>query len=938
MSIDVYVQTGWTVQVTPQVSPEYIIGNIPVLVGSGNVGATQAWVDSGYYPRNNPSGYATGIDGSLFVRKTESGIFYTIDNPSGFITGIDTSSFVLKADTGVFITASQTGQFVTAGTTGSFITSSQTGQFVVTGNTGIFITSYQTGNFITTSQTGQFIVTSQTGQFVTTSQTGHIHSQYALSAGTGQFVDSSKTGQFIDSSKTGQFLDTSDTGWFVTTGSTGVFVTIYQTGQFAPSGMTGQFITTAQTGQFAPAGLTGQFITTAQTGHIHAQYALSAGTGQFITTAQTGGFYPSTNPNNYITSSQVSGVFGINVTGQVISGIVVITGIGGTVVDISGNAVRISGGSSINTGGFVTTGQTGVLLARGETGIFYPASNPNNYITAAQAGGVSSISVTGQAISGVVYFTGVGGTVVSISGLSVVISGGSSVNTGSFITTGQTGNFVTINQTGVLAEKYLGLPTDGAYGGANGAIAGVQAGDRHEDALDKIEVVLGKLAPSKPLNLSSATFALSGASYSAYMQGTNTQYSNVVNRLMFTGYSTGFYDADNGILSGYINGILTGVRTLSTGSDIGTYSGLKITNDFDYWAGSPGKAGFWNCLNAQVSPTTTMNTGFFSVRMGHSTTGPTAVLSGFCDAPLTPSSVWTSSGTGACTFRWIDGIISFATSDVVYTKFNVSNAVCAFYANPIAQLTCSQLSTTNIAPTGTPMSGATLTLSGNQTVNTSAYITGASITLTTYNSAGGTNSYATPTNFRIDTVSSQPAQRRGAGTGRFPTTNYNLAYNNNLSLDGTEELQLINGLLQHPPKVNYGAFIPSGLNYMNIQTGGYSGCRWGMFDMGSISNASNIQVTFNTTTNFGASAVIADFLLYARVSGGTNGWINGNTAYGGVGNPTNNDDPALVVGSSTATVKVITFGTAALTGPVYIRVGLPSGSNKTFASISMVTV
>jgi hypothetical protein len=86
MSVDVYISTGLNIQVTPQVSPAYVVGNLPVLVSTGMQGATQAWVDSGYYPRSNPSGYATGVDGSLYVRRTESGQFVTTGQTGAFAT------------------------------------------------------------------------------------------------------------------------------------------------------------------------------------------------------------------------------------------------------------------------------------------------------------------------------------------------------------------------------------------------------------------------------------------------------------------------------------------------------------------------------------------------------------------------------------------------------------------------------------------------------------------------------------------------------------------------------------------------------------------------------------------------------------------------------------------------------------------------------------
>jgi len=49
----------------------------------------------GFYPRNNPSGFITGIDTSNF---------YTKDNPSGFITGVDTSSLYPSSNPSGFVT------------------------------------------------------------------------------------------------------------------------------------------------------------------------------------------------------------------------------------------------------------------------------------------------------------------------------------------------------------------------------------------------------------------------------------------------------------------------------------------------------------------------------------------------------------------------------------------------------------------------------------------------------------------------------------------------------------------------------------------------------------------------------------------------------------------------------------------------------------------
>jgi hypothetical protein len=73
------------------------------------------------------------------------------------------------------------------------------------------------------------------------------------------------------------------------------------------------------------------------------------------------------------------------------------------------------------------------------------------------------------------------------------------------------------------------------------------------------------------------------------------------------------------------------------------------------------------------------------------------------------------------------------------------------------------------------------------------------------------------------------------------------------------------------------------------------------------------------------------------VSGATPtvGWVDGASAYDGISNPTNNGDAALDAGASSATSKRITFGSLPKTGTAYIRVGIPSGSNRTFTGLTI---
>lgn len=503
----------------------------------------------------------------------------------------------------------------------------------------------------------------------------------------------------------------------------------------------------------------------------------------------------------------------------------------------------------------------------------------------------------------------------------------------------ETGSFyLNSNPSGFITGLIIGLPSDGSYGGSNGPIAGISQGDRSEDAFDKIEVILGKLAPSKPANLSAKTLAFESSTYSAKMQGSNVTYSNVTSDTTPSAIVTGFYDGDAGTLTAYVNGSQSGQIVLTTGNDSATNLALQIYNDNDFWSGVAGKEGFWRYLNSRITPTSAFSTGEFSFLLDHSDTGPTPTLSGLVDNPATPSVSNISTFTGAHTIKWLDGVPGFNTNSVVGAVFDVSNAVGAFYnSTRVGRIESSYTTDTDIAATGNPINGAILHPSGTVLVETNKYIENLILTCRGYSSNNATASNTASTNVRIDTLTNQQAQRVTASTGQYPVTGYGLVYDDTFSITHNEELQNINNAIKYPPSVNYSADIPVGPNYTSITAGSYDGYRWACFNMGTISADSSITVQFNNTSNFGATTILTDMLIYALVSGATptNGWIDGNAAYPGVGNPTNNGDPALVVGSSDADTKVITFGTAPKDGSVYIRIGIKNTSNKQFRTISM---
>ena len=486
----------------------------------------------------------------------------------------------------------------------------------------------------------------------------------------------------------------------------------------------------------------------------------------------------------------------------------------------------------------------------------------------------------------------------------------------------------------------LGLPTDGMYGVTGiGAIAGVAEGDKIEDAFDKIETVLAKLAPPKPANLSAKTLSVSGT-YSALESSTGTVHSIVTDVTTPTSTtSTSFYDGDAGTLSAKINGSVAGSRVLTTGDDTGSYSSLKITSDLDPYLGQTGKEGFWRALIAGVEASSPLSVGLNTYQLLHSTTGNTPVYTLYVDDPATPSissySI-TSSGTGT----YISGVPSLAAGNTVQANFTVGNAIKSHYnSTRIASANSSVTNSANAAlPVSPPISGATFVASINLSVSSSSYIENVVVSCLGYNSKGGTASQNVSVlsgTMRVDTVSNETIRKK-SGTSTYPTkgssaSQFGDTYVSATSLVSNEELQLLNGSYQYP-SANYLSNTPVGPNYSSL-----TGIRWVTFNnIGSITAASSLTFTFNGSVNFGGTAEVSNFYLYVLIDGAvpTAGWVDGNKPYDGVSSPSVNGDYALVVANSTATSKKITFGQTPRTGTIWVRVGFPSGSDKKFTGIS----
>ncbi len=485
----------------------------------------------------------------------------------------------------------------------------------------------------------------------------------------------------------------------------------------------------------------------------------------------------------------------------------------------------------------------------------------------------------------------------------------------------------------------LGTPTDSSF--ADGLLSFTPT-TTVTDAIDEVNEILNKLAPAKPQNLSAVTISLS-SSYSATETSSGTSRSNVTSSTTpQTNTTSAFYDGDSGTLSAYIDGSLAtnSSQVLTTSDDSGTYGSLIIASDVDTYSGQSGKEGFWKQLTARILSASSLATGSHTYQLRHSGTGDTNTLTFYVDDPVTTSITSTSSSFSGSTSSYISGVPTLSSGTTFTVSFTINDAIKQFYnTTQVATITGSSILSSSVSHsiTGVQTPNATITVSGKTcTVGSSKYSETNSLTITPYNSAGNSGTTASISlGARVDTVSNE-SSRLLAGSGQYPTTGYGagntFTSSNSLKTVYTEELQLLNGVYCWP-SANYSSNTPTaGPDY---SSGMGSSDRWVIFQHGvSLSNISAFTFTIDGSSNFGSTAIVTGIKIYAKVEGVT-GWIDCNAAYSPGTNPSSDGDAALVIANSTATSKRITFGTIARSGTLYIRIGLPAASNKTFSGVSI---
>ena len=511
-----------------------------------------------------------------------------------------------------------------------------------------------------------------------------------------------------------------------------------------------------------------------------------------------------------------------------------------------------------------------------------------------------------------------------------------------------------------LGTKNLDLPQDGIYGN-QGGIAGVSEGDLLEDAFDKVEVILEKLAPPKPPDIDEVNLNIEQTTYQAYKQNTFDYYDNIVaSQDVSARVSEPFYDGENGALHGFYNTVLVGSATLSSLDDTGygSYSSpdgyLEIISDEDYHSGVVGKQNFWYALDARVLYGNPQEQSSFEIKMAYLLGATTKQISvtGEIGLPISsPSNTLNSDYQINLSSRQMDGVVIATTNSVFKIKnLEAGGVIGSFYGEVLASASLNGHGSANVsknqisslngtASSAAPQYGDTV---GFQDFNLS--INNNNNNLTSYNITSKDYRGVTITskNFTIfpqvflDT-STTPSNRVKSGTGGRFSSSYGGVYNNSASLksSGNEELLFSRGYFQFPNQ-DFSAFLSNTENYATGMTNGLDdNYRWATFDMGNIS-AKTIEFNITGAQGFSvdSSKVILNVLIYVKVEGST-GWLDANSPYPGVGNPLNDGDSALVGSASSSTSRVVTFGTSNLSGKLYIKMGLKYNSTKKFQNVQL---
>jgi hypothetical protein len=595
-----------------------------------------------------------------------------------------------------------------------------------------------------------------------------------------------------------------------------------------------------------------------------------------------------------------------------------------------GNVIIMNGGLILTGGTFSNFGQ--LLLFSSAVGLT-PSFNNSDTIQFTQQSTLLGLSVSSTIING------------SITQSKLDITNPSSGTAGSLLAWTASGEFMWVDGSsfGVIGQAEDGDYTDGIF-------TDFTPTTPIGTAVDRFNEMLLLLAPTPPSNWNNAitSIGFTNTSYSARALSTSspvTIYSTTTPTLtnvdIVGSQSSARVDTSGLTFSLVDNGSQIELVTLSgTATAIKNTGNIRHSASQDPYSGVSGKAGFWTgIIDFSLSgnlPAITPSSSQRLLELYHPGIDSPETFYYYIDNPLTVT-IGTITASVPSMTSYISGVPTLTTSDTITSiGFSVSNVSSYFYAaTSVYQINAGIIAGSTGDPNTIPSAfGETGNVTGKSGAIQTNQFSDLSISFTVRgrNSIGtyGSNTTFTSTSHRVDTVSSESA-RKTSGSGSYPASGYNGVFDSTQSLVGTytEELQLRNGIYVYP-SVNYTSI--GGPDYSSA-----SGTRWATFNIGTFTN--NSAFTLNINGSSGISSIgQANLLIEVKIEGATF-WVDGDAAYSGTGNPGSVSDgvAAVVIGSSTATSRRITFGAVTYSGSIIVRIGF-TGTGLQFTNLTATSI
>lgn len=459
------------------------------------------------------------------------------------------------------------------------------------------------------------------------------------------------------------------------------------------------------------------------------------------------------------------------------------------------------------------------------------------------------------------------------------------------------------------------------------------------EAIYQLNVLLAQLAPAPPIDLTASTAILDATIYQANISGDGSTVTCTDNAQPVIAFE-GFNDPRSGNLDAVIDTVTEGTLGLTAGDDTGINAALEITSNPDAYDGQAGKEGFYEIVNATITAQAPLALGAhtYSLVIG---VDSSVVFNFRVDDPATVTINNISINTTGLTTQYVSGVPTVVDGENLLVSFRLNNAIRSHYNSiRLASVSAVGIVDDDFSPAvlgGEPYSVNIDPIFSDvvTTFAAGAYSESIELNLTGYNSKDDASAPAVyDTNIRIDMASNESA-RVVSGSGQYPGSGYGGVFDSGNSLKSvyTEELQMLNGKYQVPTGNYLGNQPIAGEDY---NTGMGSAVRWVTFQPVVLSNNTGLTLDILAAEDF-AGEVTPDVQIYIKVDGQT-GWLDANASYPGVGDPTVDGDPAMVFAQSDGDTKRITFGAAPRTGNLLVRIGLPVGSIKKLAGISISNI